>query len=60
MDEAIKDIINVYSKCYLPKLWSSDKIAAVDGTMIDLQNARDSTCGHVPSDGSCGDLCEAS
>ena len=36
LDEAIKDIINVYSKCYLPKLWGSDKIAAVDGTMIDL------------------------
>jgi TnpA family transposase len=36
LDDAIKDIINVYSKCYLPKLWGSDKIAAVDGTMIDL------------------------
>ncbi|MEG0672316.1 Tn3 family transposase [Clostridium sp.] len=36
LDYAIKDIINVYSKCYLPKLWGNDKIAAVDGTMIDL------------------------
>jgi TnpA family transposase/uncharacterized coiled-coil protein SlyX len=36
LDEAIKDIINLYNKCYLPKLWGNNKIAAVDGTMFDL------------------------
>jgi TnpA family transposase len=36
LDEAIKDIINLYNKFYLPKLWGNNKIAAVDGTMIDL------------------------
>lgn len=36
LNEAIKDIINLYNKCYLPKLWGNNKIAAVDGTMIDL------------------------
>lgn len=36
LDEANKDIINLYNKCSLPKLWGSDKIAAVDGTMFDL------------------------
>ncbi len=33
LDEAIKDIINLYNKCYLPKLWGNNKVAAVDGTM---------------------------
>lgn len=36
LDEAIKDIINLYNQCYLPKLWGNNKIAAVDGTMFDL------------------------
>jgi TnpA family transposase len=36
LDEAIKDIINLYNKFYLPKLWGNNKVAAVDGTMLDL------------------------
>jgi len=36
LEEALKDIINLYDKCYLPNLWGNNKIAAVDGTMHDL------------------------
>jgi len=36
LEEALKDIINLYDKCYLPKLWGNNKVAAVDGTMHDL------------------------
>ncbi|AJA46839.1 transposase [Clostridium pasteurianum DSM 525 = ATCC 6013] len=36
LDEAIKDIINLYNKCYIPKLWGNNKVAAVDGTMREL------------------------
>lgn len=36
LEEALKDIINLYDKCYLPNLWGDSKIAAVDGTMHDL------------------------
>lgn len=36
LDEAIKDIINLYNKCSLPKLWGNSKVVAVDGTMREL------------------------
>lgn len=36
LDEAIKDIINLYNKSYLSRLWGNNKVAAVDGTMFDL------------------------
>ncbi|WP_202976492.1 Tn3 family transposase [Anaerophilus nitritogenes] len=36
LDRAITDIINCYNKFSLPKLWGDIKVAAADGTKIDL------------------------
>jgi len=36
LNEALKDIINVYHQLALPKLWGDSKIAAADGTKFDL------------------------
>lgn len=36
LNEAIKDIINVYNQFHLPKLWGDSRVAAADGTKFDL------------------------
>lgn len=36
LDKAITDIINCYNKFSLPKMWGDTKVAAADGTKIDL------------------------
>lgn len=36
LNEALKDIINVYHQLALPKLWGDSQIAAADGTKFDL------------------------
>ncbi len=36
LNQALKDIINVYNRLALPKLWGDSKIAAADGTKFDL------------------------
>jgi TnpA family transposase len=36
LNEALKDIINVYHQLALPKLWGDSKIAVADGTKFDL------------------------
>lgn len=36
LNEALKEIINVYHQLALPKLWGDSKIAAADGTKFDL------------------------
>ena len=36
LDAAIKDLINAYHRCDLPKVWGSGSSAAADGTKYDL------------------------
>jgi TnpA family transposase len=36
IDKAIVDLIHAYHQCALPKLWGTGKIAAADGTKIDI------------------------
>jgi len=36
LDAALRDLINAYSHFDLPKVWGSGKVAAADGTKIDL------------------------
>ena len=36
LNQALKDIINVYNRLALPKLWGDSKVAAADGTKFDL------------------------
>jgi TnpA family transposase len=36
LDAAIRDVINRYSRCPLPRLWGKEKVAAADGTQFAL------------------------
>ena len=36
LDKTIRDVINRYAKCGLPRLWGKEKVAAADGTQFGL------------------------
>ena len=36
IERAIRDVINVYAQCVLPRFWGTGKRAAADGTKLEL------------------------
>ena len=36
IERAIRDVINVYAQCILPRFWGTGKLAAADGTKLEL------------------------
>jgi len=36
LDAVIKDLVNAYHRCDLPKVWGSGSSASADGTRYDL------------------------